>query len=188
VIDVRDLGRQPGAIREVQIRLPAPAGLGSDLLAVPQGAPLAVRVSLEAVLEGIWVSGTVSAPQRGECARCLAPLATEAVVNLEELYAYPGSTTATTTDEDEVSRIIEDTVDLEPLLRDSVLLALPLSPLCRPDCPGLCPDCGEHLDRLPPGHVHRTVDPRWAALRERIPEAAPARAAPAVQPERSPTT
>lgn len=183
MIDVRDLGRQPGAIREVQVRLPAPAGLGTDLLAVPEGAPLAVRVSLEAVLEGIWVSGTVTAPQRGECARCLEPLAAEAVVDVAELYAYPGSTTATTTDEDEVSRIIDDTVDLEPLLRDSVLLALPLSPLCRPDCPGLCPHCGERVDRLSPGHVHRTVDPRWAALRERFPEASPARAAQAVPPD-----
>jgi uncharacterized protein len=85
-------------------------------------------------------------------------------VTIQELYAYEHSTTDETTDEDEVSRLHGDLIDLEPVLRDAVVLALPTHPLCREDCPGLCPECGAHWDELPADHSHRQVDPRWAQL------------------------
>ena len=81
-----------------------------------------------------------------------------------ELYAYEHSTTDETTDEDEVGRMQGDLIDLEPDLRDAMVLALPNHPLCREDCPGLCPECGAHWDDLPAGHSHQQDDPRWAAL------------------------
>ena len=58
-----------------------------------------------------------------------------------------------------------DLIDLEPAVRDAIVLTLPTNPLCRPDCPGLCPECGVHFDDLPADHSHEAADPRWAALR-----------------------
>ena len=57
-----------------------------------------------------------------------------------------------------------DLIDLEPDLRDALVLALPVNPVCREDCPGLCPECGEAWDDLPADHSHQQVDSRWAAL------------------------
>jgi uncharacterized protein len=110
----------------------------------------------------------VTAAVAGECARCLGPVADRLAVDVQELFAYADSATEQTTEEDEVSHLIGDHLDLEPVVRDAVVLALPLAPLCRPDCAGLCPDCGGALDELPANHSHAApVDPRWAALTER---------------------
>ena len=86
-------------------------------------------------------------------------------VEIQELYAYEHSTTDETTDEDEVGRMQGDLIDLEPELRDAVVLALPNHPLCREDCPGLCPECGARWDELPADHSPRQADARWAALK-----------------------
>jgi len=136
------------------------------MVGVPVGAPLDLDLRLESVIEGVLVSGTVTAPIEGECARCLGPVTGEVVTDVQELFAYPDSVTEETTSEDEVSRLDGDYLDLEPVVRDAVVLALPLVPLCREDCRGLCATCGERLDELPPGHAHDQVDPRWAALQQ----------------------
>ncbi len=145
-----------------------PAALGLDTIAVPGGAPIELAVRLESVTEGIYVSGTVHAPLSGECARCLDALTDEVDVELSELFAFPDSVTDETTDADELPRVVNDLVDVEQTVRDAVVLALPLAPLCRADCPGLCPECGEKRADLGPDHGHETLDPRWAALRERL--------------------
>ena len=145
-----------------------PARLGLEGIYVPPGAAVELDVRLESVTEGVYVSGTARAPLAGECVRCLDPLTDEIAVELGELFAYPDSVTDETTDEDELPRVVEETVDTQQTVRDAIVLALPLAPLCRPDCPGLCPDCGEKWADLPPGHGHETLDPRWAALRERL--------------------
>lgn len=164
VFDVRSLGRRPGAMRADRRRVPAPAGLGSDLIGVPDGTPLTLDVKLESVTEGVLVTGTVTTTLTGQCARCLDPISDELVVELVELFAYPDSATDETASEDEVYRIDVDHFDLEPVVRDVVVTALPWTPLCRPDCAGLCPTCGERLDDLPADHAHEQLDPRWAAL------------------------
>ena len=164
VLDTRDLPRRPGALRVVDRSVPAPADLGLELIGVPLGAELTMRLRLESVSEGVLVSGTISGPVAGECGRCLRPISDTLEVTIQELYAYAHSTTDETTDEDEVGRLQGDLIDLEPALRDAVVLALPTNPLCREDCPGLCPDCGVPLDELPEGHSHQQLDPRWAAL------------------------
>ncbi|MCP2170322.1 YceD family protein [Goodfellowiella coeruleoviolacea] len=172
VIDTRDLGRRPGTSRTYRRTVPAPAGLGLvDVIAVPEGADVELDLLVEAVVEGVLVSGTASAATRGECSRCLDPLTDRVTAELTELYAYPESATEATTDEDEVSRIVDDLIDLEPAVRDAVVLALPQVPLCSPDCLGLCPECGGRRADLGPDHGHETIDPRWAALRERFGEA-----------------
>ena len=168
VIDTRALGRRPGTLRELRIAAPVDEPIGLDVVAVPPGADVDLDRRLESVVEGVLVSGTAAAIAVGQCSRCLVDLTEPVIALLRELYAYPDSTTAATTDEDELPRLIDDLVDLEPLVRDEVVLALPMAPLCRPDCPGLCSVCGERFDDLEPGHSHEILDPRWAALREKF--------------------
>jgi uncharacterized protein len=151
-------------MREVQRRFLAPAAIGLDIVRVPLGAPLVLDLRMESVTEGVLITGTVTASTSGECGRCLDEISGEVSADVCELYAYPASITDETADQDEVHRIEDDLIDLEAVVRDAVVLGLPLSPLCRPDCAGLCPDCGERLDDLPAGHVHEAIDPRWAAL------------------------
>jgi uncharacterized protein len=163
VLDTRELGRRPGSQREVSRTVPAPADLGIEVLGVPRGSQVEVDLRTEAVMEGVLVTGTAKAALEGECARCLEPISDEIEVRFQELFVYDDQ--GVDPDEElEVSMLQGDLVDLEPLLRDAVVLALPFQPLCSEDCPGLCPDCGARLAD-DPEHAHEEpVDPRWAAL------------------------
>ena len=164
MLDTRELGRRPGSQRQVSRTVPAPADLGIEVLQVPEGSPVELDLRLEAVMEGVLVTGTADASLAGECARCLEPLTDEITVDLQELFVYEDH--ALPGEDDEVSTLQNDLVDLEPLLRDAVVLALPFQPLCKEDCPGLCPECGARLAD-DPDHAHdAAIDPRWAALAE----------------------
>jgi uncharacterized protein len=163
VLDTRELGRRPGSQREVSRSVPAPADLGIEVLHVPEGSPVDLDLRLEAVMEGVLVTGTARAGLEGECVRCLGPITDELEVDLQELYVYAHTDTDPDED-DEVSTLHDDLVDLEPLLRDAVVLALPFQPLCEEDCPGLCTECGANL-KDDPDHSHEAaIDPRWADL------------------------
>jgi uncharacterized protein len=166
VLDTRELGRRPGSLRRKRLSAPAPADLGIEVLRVPEGSPVAFELRLEAVMEGVLVTGEARAVLEGECVRCLGEIHEEIVADFQELFVYQESDTATH-GEDEDLRVLEgDLLDLEPLLRDAVVLMLPFQPLCRDDCPGLCIECGARLAD-DPGHQHdERVDPRWAALRQ----------------------
>jgi len=168
VLDTRELGRRPGSQREVTTSVPAPAELGIDVLRVPEGAPVELDLRLEAVMEGVLVTGSARAELEGECARCLVPLDDEIDVRFQELFVYDDHQRHQADEDldDETSRLEDDLLDLEPLLRDAVVLALPFQPLCSEDCPGLCTECGARLAD-DPGHTHGpAVDPRWAGLAE----------------------
>jgi uncharacterized protein len=144
--------------------VPAPADLGIEVLHVLQGSPVEFDLRLEAVMEGVLVTGTAHAWLTGECARCLGEIAEDLDVNFQELFVYEDHALPSDEEDDEVSMLQDDLVDLEPLLRDAVVLALPFQPLCSQDCPGLCPECGARLADEP-DHTHEEqVDPRWAAL------------------------
>lgn len=163
VIDTRALGRRPGSMREESRTVPAPESLGVEMVGVPEGADIELDYRLEAVMEGVLVSGTARAPLTGECARCLEPISSSIEVDFQELFVYPDTRSGESAGEDE--RHLEgDLIDLEPVVRDAMVLALPLSPLCEDDCPGLCPECGVRLADAEPDHHHDAVDPRWAAL------------------------
>jgi uncharacterized protein len=164
VLHTRELPRRPGVMRVVSRSVPAPESLGLELIGVPAGATLDLDLRMESVTEGVLVSGTVTGPVEGECGRCLGSISDTLVVSIQELYAYEHSTTDETTDEDEVGRLQGDLINLEPAVRDAVVLALPPNPRCREDCPGLCPTCGVPYDELPADHSHTQVDTRWAAL------------------------
>ena len=168
VLDTRELGRRSGSMQPHNDRVAAPADLAVQPIGVPAGSPLDLELRLESVVEGVFVSGEVCAVAEGECVRCLTPVSYDVVARVDELFAYPDSTAEQTTEEDEVRRISGDYIDLEPVVRDAVVLALPLAPLCKDDCQGLCATCGERLDDLPAGHSHDSIDPRWAALAERF--------------------
>ena len=165
VFDMRALGRQPGTFRDEIRTARAPEGVGSGLVLVPAGADVTLDLRFEAVSEGVLVTGSAVAPLTGECARCLDPVSSTLEVNLQELYVYqPGPGEGE--DDDEERFLDGDLLDTEPAFRDAVVLAMPLSPLCREDCPGLCPECGARLAEAGPDHGHgEDVDPRWAALR-----------------------
>ena len=168
VVDLRELGRRAGSLQEIERTVPAPADWKLELIGVPEGAPITLRLRLEAVMEGVLVTGEVDAPLAGSCARCLEQFEDTLELDLQELFAYEGSTTSATSEEDEVRLVVGDHLDLQPMVRDAVVLALPLSPVCRDDCRGLCVDCGQRLDDLPPDHSHEVRDPRWAALADRF--------------------
>jgi uncharacterized protein len=163
VLDTRELGRRPGSQREVSRTVQAPADLGIEVLGVPEGSPVELDLRLEAVMEGVLVTGTARAALEGECARCLEPISDEVEVRFQELFVYD-DLDVDPDEELEVSTLQKDLVDLEPLLRDAVVLALPFQPLCRDDCPGLCPECGARLADDPDHGHDEPVDPRWAAL------------------------
>ena len=163
-VDLRELGRRAGSMRELDRSVPAPDHWRVELIGVPAGADVHLRLRLESVMEGVLVSGDIEAPLTGSCARCLEPIEDTLTLAVQELYAYEGSTTEATSEEDEVRRIEGDHLYLEPLVRDTVVLALPLAPVCTEDCAGLCVDCGQRLDDLPADHSHEIVDTRWAGL------------------------
>ncbi len=153
-------------MKRVRTTVPAPAELGTPLLAVPAGAPVELDLRLEAVMEGVLVSGTAATQVVGECARCLEPVADEVEVEFRELFTYPDryGDAGRGDDDDDLGQLIDDHADLEPAVRDALVLSLPLSPRCREDCPGLCVDCGARLADVGPGHTHERSDPRWAVL------------------------
>jgi uncharacterized protein len=165
VFDMRSLGRSPGSFRDETRTARAPEGLGSGLVLVPAGADVALDLRFEAVSEGVLVTGSAVAPLTGECARCLDPLTATTEVSIQELYRYLPDPGEDETDDEE--RFLDgDRLDLEPAFRDAVVLALPLSPLCREDCPGLCAECGVRLADAGPLHRHgEDLDPRWGPLR-----------------------
>lgn len=161
VLDTHELGRRPGTSLRVRRTLPAPAGLVVGLASVAPGTLLDCDLQLEAVMEGVFVTLSTTVPVVAECARCLDPISTTLDVRTQELVAYPAD------DLDSDALVMDgDLLDLEPILRDAIGLALPATTLCRPDCPGLCPECGARLAD-DPDHSHTAAaDPRWAALRD----------------------
>ncbi len=159
-------------MKRVARTVPAPEDLGlAGVIGVPQGAPIELDLRLESVMEGVLVTGTAHAGVQGECVRCLEPIERELDADFQELYSYPDAgehyggqaAEGDEGDEEETLFVEDDLFDLEPVLRDAVVLALPLQPVCREDCPGLCSECGARLAE-DPDHHHDATDIRWAAL------------------------
>jgi uncharacterized protein len=164
IVNIARLGRRPGAMFALHNTVSSPYRIGVELIAIQRGAPRELDLLVESVSEGVLVTGTVAGPTTGECARCLTTVSGRVQVDVTELFAYPDSLTDETTDEDEVGRVVDDTVDLEQSIIDAVGLELPFSPVCRADCPGLCPECGIPLATAELGHHHDLIDPRWSKL------------------------
>ncbi|WP_419819153.1 YceD family protein [Glaciibacter flavus] len=156
-VNVRDIVHRPGEMREQRLEIPITEDLGEGLVAVRAGDTIDAELRLESVHEGILVSADVSATASGVCGRCLIDMEQGVEVEIQELFAY-------SLGEAFEFEVQDDHVDLEPLIRDAVVLALPFQPVCRPDCPGLDPETGLRLADHPELAERVQRDPRWDAL------------------------
>lgn len=158
VIPVRDLIGKPGAMRELEITLGAPEHYGESVARVAEGDQVSITGRLESVHEGILASGEIHTQASAECVRCLEPIQVDIEPDFQELFAYSG-------EEGYDNEVVDETIDLGPIVRDQVVLQLPFQPMCSPDCPGLDPETGE---KRPEGWQESSedrLDPRWEALR-----------------------
>ena len=156
VVFVGQLLRVPGDRRRELRRGPL-SGLVVTGSQVPEGAEVTVEVVLDAVPSAVVATGTVSAPWEGQCRRCLATATGTVSVDVREVFEEDF-------DPDQTYPLRRDQLDLEPLARDAVLLELPLAPLCRDDCAGICATCGTDRNVAPCNCDTAPKDPRWAAL------------------------
>jgi uncharacterized protein len=130
---------------------------------VEASAEASAAAVLTSVDGGIEVAADVDAPWVGVCRRCLKPLSGKLHCEVRELYRRRTPSEAGHEDEDTYP-LAGEQLDLRPLVRDALLLELPLAPLCRPDCRGLCPTCGADLNEGECACPKAETDPRWAAL------------------------
>ncbi|WP_225800185.1 DUF177 domain-containing protein [Streptomyces sp. NK15101] len=176
VFDTHELGRRPGALQRLSRSVEAPGGNAAfgveGVIGVPEGSPVEIDLRLESVMEGVLVTGTARASAEGECVRCLEPVELDLDVDFQEMFSYPDSddrgrskaaADGEAEDDEDMIPLEDGMFDLEPVLRDAVVLALPMQPVCREDCAGLCSECGTNLNENP-DHHHEAVDIRWAAL------------------------
>lgn len=172
-VDILDLPQQAGSFKDLNITVPAPEGLGTEMIAARVGSPLRLEVSLTTTEDGILVRGRAQVEVAGQCVRCLRDLSEQRTVTFDELYLTEQAAARQAAEGDEEAedlfRLGDTSLDLEPALRDALVLDLPFQPLCRPDCRGLCPQCGERLDDLPADHHHELIDPRWSVLASLLP-------------------
>jgi len=164
MIDLRSMRLGPGDVRHERPRVAvAPLTIaGQEYTVTP--AELEPRLDLQAASGGLYLKLAFSAHVEGPCFRCLEPAGIDLDVRSSEYH----STDPNESDPELRCDYIEgDQLDVERWVRDALVFALPDKILDRPDCPGLCPECGQRRADLPADHGHETLDPRWAALRER---------------------
>jgi uncharacterized protein len=161
-VDVRELLQRPGAHKHVVLRAALP-DLATPVASVPAGSPVSVDAEVESVVEGLLVTGKVGATVTLRCVRCLRDVDDELEAEVRELFAARGARNAD--DEDEGYAVLpDDRLPLDTMVRDTLVLAFPSFPLCRPDCAGLCPECGADRNADCGHGGSGATDPRWAAL------------------------
>ena len=173
-VSVAQVASRPGQSKEIDATFPAPSGIGDEIVGVDEGADVSVVGSFDSIVDGLILNARISAPVHAECTRCLKPIQRDWTVNVTSFFPYEDKSAAgkggkaIIAGEDEA----EDTyplldggawADLEALLRDTLVEELPLQPLCKPDCKGLCSQCGIDLNENP-DHQHDMTDIRFAAL------------------------
>ena len=158
-VSVHDLINKPGNMRETELDFHLDEPLGDGAASVAKGVLLELDLRLESVHEGILATGKVFTNATSECSRCLDPIKLPVEVDFQELFTYSGSS------EDDL-KVQDDSIDLDPAIRDAVVLSLPFQPVCNPDCPGLCAECGVKLVD-DPDHAHEVaIDSRWSELQK----------------------
>jgi uncharacterized protein len=157
-ISVADLLGRPGAYRDLAVAA-ALEGIRTALAKVT-GDPVRAQLRAESVMEGILITGRIGASTVTQCARCLIELPAATDVEVCELFVAPGHEGQ----DDDVYRVSGHEIDLEPMIRDALMLALPLHPLCREGCKGFCASCGADLNAGECSCTEEEADPRWAPL------------------------
>lgn len=183
-VSVAQVASRAGQSKQIDIVVPAPSGIGDDVIGVDEGADVHVTGSFDSIVDGLILTASINAPVHAECTRCLKPLQRDWSVDITTFFPYDSSASSAKNGKDSADDhhgkvdIIagedesEDTyplldngsfADLEALIRDTLVEALPMQPLCRPDCLGLCSQCGADLNE-DPDHHHDVVDNRFASL------------------------
>ena len=158
VLRVGPLLRRPGEQRDVVLEASLDELVVIDSR-VPADAPIVFKAHLESLNESIVVTGELTTTWEGICRRCLKPLTGTLRPTVQEIFVRSPV-------EGETWPIEGDRIDLEPIVREAVLLELPMAPLCSPDCAGLCPECGADCNISPCQCSSHKIDPRWAALED----------------------
>jgi len=153
LLDLHSLGRHPGEMKHMNLEIPAPAGMSVAMIGVPDESPVGLELTCQSAGDGVLVEGIATVQLEGQCARCLEPFARAGQFDLQEFYYYPGKGDG----DEEALFVVDDSADLEPVLRAAIVLNLPFSPLCRDDCAGLCPVCGADLNKQP-DHRHSATE------------------------------
>jgi uncharacterized protein len=157
-IDVRDLLRRPGSSRAERVAEPV-QGLRMELAVVPMELPVEGDLLLESLVEGILVSGRLRGTMRLRCARCLGEFEQRFDIEVSELFMREPDP-----EEEHYSLAPDGVLDMESMVRDAVVLAMPFSPLCRADCKGICERCGGDRNLAQCECGETPADPRWAGL------------------------
>lgn len=180
VISLWSLPPAPGERLEKHLEWTVPVGWETEVLELPEGTVVPVEVELTSIDDGVLVQARAEGSLRGNCVRCLEQIEVPFELDAAEVYVEEDPHQASRgrrgradadieVEGDELDQplLIENgTVDLEPLLRDGILGAASLQPVCGPTCPGLCPHCGIRMADAEPGHEHEFFDPRFAALED----------------------
>jgi len=172
VIPLTQLQRRPGNMWETEMQFEAPSDMGVALAHIDPSTPIQAHLRLESVMDGVLVSADLNYDVSAECSRCLDPLNWVDSTSFVELFLYPETdsrgreladiSSDSLDSESTPHYVANDCIDLEDVIRDAIVLELPLKPLCEDNCQGLCTICGEKLDSG--AHDHPVSDPRWAAL------------------------
>lgn len=180
ILNIHELPRRAGEMREYALDIDAPFRIGIPLIAVPEGDLIELDARCESVTEGVLVTADIFAIAIGECIRCLDPVELEIERKIQELYRYQPTddkgkrvSKGDKRKDEEMEGDLEevdilyiegDQANLEIPILDAIILSLPVNPLCDEECLGLCPDCGEKWENLPEEHSHGASDIRWAGL------------------------
>ena len=178
-VSVAQVASRPGQSKPIDTVFPAPSGIGDDIVGVREGADVRVVGSFDSIVDGLVFTGRIEAPLTAECTRCLKPIDPDWTVNATLFFPYdaPGADDGRGNGEVEIIAGEDEAEDVYPLssdgafadmespLRDTLVEALPLQPLCKEDCLGLCPQCGVDLNENP-DHHHDVTDIRFAALEQ----------------------
>ena len=176
-VSVAQVASRPGQSKQIDATFPAPSGIGDEIVGVDEGADVHVVGSFDSIVDGLILTARISAPVHAECTRCLTPIKRDWTVDVTTFFPYEDTSSGKSGKDEEVDIVAgedesEDTyplldggswADLEALLRDTLVEELPLQPLCKPDCKGLCSQCGIDLNENP-DHRHDVTDIRFAAL------------------------
>jgi uncharacterized protein len=161
VFDLRNIRVRSGEEHREAVEIAiSPVELGGErYVAVPERVP--AELSVTRASTGVVLRLRLSVRLHGPCVRCLTDAVVEESLDLREYQA-------TSPDSDELTTpyLTDDRLDLSAWARDALILALPDKILCRPDCAGLCPECGRDLNAEPHVHEEEEADPRWAALQQ----------------------
>lgn len=175
-VPVAQVASRPEQSKQIDADFPAPSGIGDEIIGVKEGEPVHVSGSFDSIVDGLILNASINAPVHAECTRCLKPIKRDWTTHVTAFFPYKDERD-NRNQPDEVDIIAgeeesEDTyplfdngafANLEALLRDTLVDELPLQPLCREDCRGLCSQCGVDLNENP-DHVHETTDIRFAGL------------------------